>query len=86
MLVNELPVYEHRIIAIMSDLALITSMARAGLMEIAKQSHALGIGLQNAAPGDKTGKPNPSIEYLLEISKELNQYVQECSALMPPDK
>lgn len=65
----------------MSDVALVVVMTKSILTEIAKQSSALGTGLQNAAPGDKT-KPNLSIQYLLDISDSLSQLATKCGDLM----
>jgi len=66
----------------MTDIAIITATAKDSLLDIAKQSSALGIGLQNAAPGDKTGTPNNSVQYLLDISEELLQLAEECDKLL----
>jgi hypothetical protein len=66
----------------MSDIKIITATMKVSLQEIAKQAHALGIGLQNAAPGEKIGTSNPSIHYLLETSAHLNLLAEECEKLL----
>ncbi len=65
----------------MSDTAIIASLAKTTLAEIAKQANTLGVGLQNAAPGDKTGTPNNSVQYLVEVAEMLNKKVEEFSKL-----
>lgn len=56
----------------MSDIALSLITVQTTLRETAKQSSALGIGLQNAAPGNKNAlTPNPSIQYLLTVADVL---------------
>ena len=47
-----------------------------------KQASALGTGLQNAALGEKAGAPNPSVQYLLDISDELNLLAAKCDELI----
>ncbi len=74
--------YQSRVVIFMTDIAIITATAKDSLLDIAKQSSALGIGLQNAAPGDKTGTPNNSVQYLLDISEELLQLAEECDKLL----
>lgn len=82
MLINDTHVFaiETKVNTIMSDLALIAASTRTTLLEIAKQAAALGNGLQNAAPGDKTGKPNLSVQYLLGIAEDLLVIAKECEA------
>ncbi len=62
----------------MSDIAVLAAIVKTGLLEIAKQEWALGTGLQNAAPGSKTGSPNKSVQYLLASSEYLNELVKKC--------
>ncbi len=66
---------------IMTDTALIVANAASTLTEIAKQAETLGSGLLNAAPGEKGGKPNASVLYLLETSELLKKLADECSKL-----
>lgn len=66
----------------MSELAIITASMQGTLKEIAKQASALGTGLQNAAPGDKLGTPNNSVQYLLAIAETLDQVAEECGKLL----
>ena len=62
----------------MSDLAVLAATIKAALQEVAKQAAGLRTGLQNAAPGDKAGKPNNSVEYLLNISDALEKAAKQC--------
>lgn len=61
----------------MSDAAILAASVKTSLLEVAKQANALGTGLQNAAPGDKVGTPNNSVNYLLAISEEINALVEK---------
>lgn len=65
----------------MSDTAIVASMVKSALAEIAKQANALGVGLQNAAPGDKAGAPNNSVQYLLDIAACLTKKIEELDAI-----
>ena len=66
----------------MSDLAIVAAGAKSTCQEIAKQAHALGTGLANAAPGDRTGMPNNSVQYLVATAESLQGIVDEISLLM----
>lgn len=77
MLINETLNYQYGAY-IMSDAVIITTMTVTALQEVAKQASALGTGLLNAAPGDKSGQPNASVLYLLETSELLNKLADEC--------
>lgn len=66
----------------MSEMAIIAASMKSTLKEIAKQATALGTGLQNAAPGDKTGAPNNSVQYLLSIAENLGKIAEECDKLL----
>lgn len=65
----------------MSDAVILAASVKTALLEIAKQSAALGAGLQNAAPGDKSGAPNNSVSYLVSISDALTKQASELEAL-----
>jgi len=65
----------------MSETAVLAAFVKTTLLEIAKQAGALGLGLQNAAPGDKTGTPNNSVSYLLSTSDNLAKIAEECGQL-----
>lgn len=65
----------------MSDTAILASQAKAVLLEVARQANALGVGLQNAAPADKAGTPNNSIQYLLDVAAYLTKKAEECDSL-----
>lgn len=65
----------------MTDLAIIKATAKTSLLEIAKQAAALGNGLQNAAPGDRAGSPNNSVQYLLSTAESLAKIAEECEKL-----
>lgn len=73
MLTNDLP--QTGKIYIMSDLIILAASVKTTLLEIARNASALGVGLQNAAPG---GTPNNSVQYLLTISETLVKYAEEC--------
>ncbi len=62
----------------MSDVAILAASVQMTLTEIAKQARALGTGLQNAAPGDKTGAPNNSVQYLLSTSENIIKAAEDC--------
>jgi hypothetical protein len=66
----------------MIEIAVLAVSIKSTLHEIAKQSSALGVGLQNAAPGEKVGTPNNTIQYLLETSDNLNQKADECDKIL----
>lgn len=67
----------------MSDIAIQAASIKTTLLEIARQAGALGAGLQNAAPGDKTGTPNHSIQYLLATAEQLVKLAEECDGMIP---
>lgn len=81
MLINEVQVKQSGVVIIMSDLAILAALVKTTLLEIGKQQHALGEGLLNAAPGDKTGTPNKSVQYLLDGSQCLIDLAKECDEL-----
>lgn len=76
MLTNDLP--KTGAIYIMSDLTILAASVKTTLLEIARHASALGTGLQNAAPGERTGAPNNSVQYLITISETLTKYAEEC--------
>ncbi len=78
MLVREHYLYQSGMV-IMSDTVIIAASARTTLLEIAKQANALGTGLQNAAPGDRAGAPNNSVQYLFAIAESLIKIAEECT-------
>lgn len=51
------------------------------LSEVAEQAAKLGIGLQNAAPADKSGVPSNSVLYLLAIAEELVTLADGCKKI-----
>lgn len=65
----------------MGDIAQQAAVTQQTLLEIAKQANALGVGLQNAAPSDKLGTPNPSIEYLTAVAAMLTTLAEACDPL-----
>jgi hypothetical protein len=67
----------------MSDTAILAASVKITLLEIAKQASALGVGLQNAAPGEKTGVPNNSVQYLLNISTNITKIAADCEKFQP---
>ena len=70
-----------RNVIIMSDIRLIVSNLKVSLMELSKQTALLGNGLLNAAPGDKQGGPNPSVQYLLATADNLKALVDTCETI-----
>lgn len=66
----------------MSDIAQQAAIMQQTLLDIAKQANDLGVGLQNAAPSDKAGAPNPSIEYLTAVSATLTALAAACDPLI----
>jgi hypothetical protein len=80
MLIRESTLYQNGEVIVMSDTAIIAASAKTTLIEIAKQAGALGMGLQNAAPGDKKGTPNNSVQYLISMSESLIKLADECGA------
>lgn len=71
---------KNEVIYLMSDAAILAASVKATLLEVAKQANALGTGLQNAAPGEKSGTPNNSVSYLQGISEEINTLVEKFSS------
>lgn len=65
----------------MGDIAQQVALTRQTMLELAKQVSALGTGLTNAAPGDKAGTPNPSIQYLTAMAEVLETYAKACDDL-----
>ncbi|OGT58333.1 MAG: hypothetical protein A3F14_03445 [Gammaproteobacteria bacterium RIFCSPHIGHO2_12_FULL_43_28] len=65
----------------MSDVAVVAAFVKSTLIEISKQGHALGMGLQNVAP--VTGTPNNSVQYLLESANHLSVLAKSCDEFLP---
>ena len=66
----------------MSDAVILVASIKTALIEIAKQSAALGAGLQNAAPSEKTMTgSNSSISYLFSTSENILKIAEECGKL-----
>ncbi len=66
----------------MSDIAILAAFAKSTLIELSKQQHALGEGLQNAAPGEKSGTPNKSVQYLFTCSEYLAKLAAQCDEVI----
>lgn len=81
MLISKRELSKTGVVIAMSDIMIIAASAKTTLLEIAKQAAALGTGLQNAAPGDKTGAPNNSVQYLLQTSEVLTKLAEDCEKL-----
>lgn len=81
MLISESKHFSTGAVVVMTDIAIIANATKASLNEIAKQANALGVGLQNAAPGDRVGASNPSIQYLLAISESLRVIAEKCDGI-----
>lgn len=84
MLTNDLPQIGK--IYIMSDLTILAASVKTTLIEIARNASSLGTALQNAAPGEKSGTPNNSVQYLLNISDVLLKYAEECERQLIANK
>lgn len=67
---------------VMSELAIWAATIKTAIRDIGKQAAALGTGLQNAAPGDKTGTPNNSVQYLVDTSEQLEQVVEKIEKML----
>jgi hypothetical protein len=78
---NESRAYYAGTVTIMTDMAIIKATAKVTLLDIAKQAKALGTGLQNAAPADKSGTPNNSIQYLFSVAECLATLAENCDTL-----
>ena len=91
MLVKEEIPYLHltRAAIVMSDTDILAATIKSALRDVAKQASALGVGLQNAAPGDKGDAPNKSVQYLLTIADEIAKLADDHdlpSSESSPDK
>ncbi|HEX4044817.1 MAG TPA: type IVB secretion system protein IcmQ [Gammaproteobacteria bacterium] len=65
----------------MTDMAVVITSTKNMLREIATQAKTLGVGLQNAAPGNKSGAPNYSVQYLVKTSENFSAWMEECDKL-----
>jgi hypothetical protein len=66
----------------MSELTILSASVKSTLHDIARQASALGVGLQNAAPGDKSNAtPNNSVQYLVAIADHLQKVAEACEKL-----
>ena len=65
----------------MSEIAIIVTALKNSLRDLSKQTALLGNGLYNAAPGDKQGLPNPSVQYLLAAAESMNLYADACEKI-----
>lgn len=70
----------------MSELAIWAATIKTALRDVGKQAAALGTGLQNAAPGDKTGTPNNSVQYLVDTSEHLDQVAEQIEKMLESDR
>ena len=56
---------------------------REKFLEIAREAQALATGLQSVAPSDHTLlSSNTTVQYLFEISDQLQAYSKECDLLL----
>ena len=78
MLIEEMGSCQTRVTLVMSDIAIMAALIQSTLLEIGKQQRALGEGLLIAAPGNKTGSPNKSVQYLLEGAEYLMELAEQC--------
>lgn len=70
----------------MSELAIWAATIKTAIHDIGKQAAALGTGLQNAAPGDKTGTPNNSVQYLVDTSEQLDRVVEQIEKMLESER
>lgn len=82
MLIKEDVPFAKGMVIIMTDIAILAASIKTTLLEVSKQASALGVGLQNAAPADKSGTPNNSVQYLLEVSENLSKLAELCDKLL----
>lgn len=82
MLRSEHSIRTTGIVIIMSDLALLIASTKTTILQIAQQSNALANGLQNVAPGTKTGVANNSVQYLFGITDDLIKIADRCEELL----
>lgn len=59
--------------------------AKHTLQEVANQAYGLAMGLQNAAPNQVAGGPSKSVQYLLEISLQVNKVSKIVEEMMLAD-
>ena len=84
MLINS----EHRYLSwagydLMSNTPVVIQAARDRMVEVAKQAQALASGLQSVAPAElSASSPNTTVQYLFEISDQLQAYAKECDLLL----
>ena len=70
-------------IGIMSNTSIIISHAKERLQKIAEQTTKLAVGLQSVAPSElPSTSANTTVQYLFEISDQLNAYAKECELLI----
>jgi hypothetical protein len=81
MLIRDYQPSQRGVVVVMSDALILAASVKVGLLDIARQAAALGNGLQNAAPGSKTGEPNNSVLYLLTMAEKLTKIAEECGKL-----
>lgn len=86
MLLNENRQCLTRTVFVMSDTDILAATVKSTLHEIAKQASALGVGLQNAAPGDKNDTPNNSVQYLISIGEELVKAAEDSNSFPSESK
>lgn len=66
----------------MSDMTNITAVVNTTFTEISHQMRVLGEGLANAAPGNISGTPNQSVQYLLDGAEHLRKLAKQCDELL----
>lgn len=84
MLNREIKFYQNESVIFMSNSAILAASIKVALREIAKQAKTLGTGLQNAAPGDKAGTPNNTVQYLLSMAENIEKTAEEFGAMAAP--
>jgi hypothetical protein len=82
MLIRESCFPQSGMVFVMSDIAIIAAFTKKSLHDLSGQLRRLGEGLQNAAPGEKMGAPNKSVQYLLAAADHLMELAAECDEII----
>lgn len=69
---------------LMSNVPVVAKTVKSRLLEIAKEAQTLATGLQSVAPADlsQSSAANTTVQYLFEMSDQLQAYAKECDLLI----
>ena len=68
---------------LMSNAPVVVRSVRDRFLEIAAEAQRLAVGLQSVAPSDHTVlTSNTTVQYLFEVSDQLQAYSKECDLLL----